>query len=242
MELIEKDGGPPVPRLDDGEGNEADGDNDADDWRQMAFGSKAKYVFQNITIEPLLALFQVSSVLSSLTTQNLNLQKACSVNLRLDEDVCYGLKNKNTTFYADQEVAVQQLVADMLIWQTIIQSSVPCVLVVFIGSWSDRNRKRKPCMLVPIIGELVRNAGLLLCVYYFYELALEVAGLVESIPTSIAGGLSVLYLAAFSYIGDVSSVSVLYEKAGEIVRQPSRSVDRASGRGEEGVQVSSPEK
>lgn len=184
-------------------------DEDSDSWRRMGFGSKVKYVFRNITVEPLLAFYQVSSVLSSLTTQNLNLQKACRVNLQMDDDVCYGLENKNLSLYADQEVQVQQLVADMLIWQTMIQSSIPCILVIFIGSWSDRNRKRKPCMLVPVIGEIVRNIGLLLCVYYFSELRMEVAGLVESIPTSMAGGLTVLYLAAFSYMGDISSVSSL---------------------------------
>ncbi|KAF0767383.1 Solute carrier family 46 member 3 [Aphis craccivora] len=183
------------------------GDEDSNSWQGLGFCSKVKYVFRNITVEPLLAFFQVSSVLSTLTTQNLNLQKACRVNLKLSDDVCDGLENKNMSFYADQEVQVQQQVADMLIWQTIIQSSIPCILVIFIGSWSDRNGKRKPCMLVPVVGEIIRNIGLLICVFYFNELKMEVAGLVESIPTSMAGGLTVLYLAAFSYIGDISSVS-----------------------------------
>lgn len=182
-------------------------DEDSNSWQELGFCSRVKYVFRNITVEPLLAFYQVSSVLSTLTTQNLNLQKACRVNLKLSDDVCDGLENKNMSFYADQEVQVQQQVADMLIWQTIIQSSIPCILVIFIGSWSDRNRKRKPCMLVPVIGEIIRNIGLLICVFYFNELKMEVAGLVESIPTSMAGGLTVLYLAAFSYIGDISSVS-----------------------------------
>jgi len=64
-----------------------DGDSE-DGWKEMGFCSKVKYVFQNISVEPLLAFFQVSSVLSSLTTQNLNLQKACRVNLQLDDQVC----------------------------------------------------------------------------------------------------------------------------------------------------------
>lgn len=193
--------------------NDSDPDDDKnnENWQEMGFYSKTKYVFKNITVEPLLAFFQVSSVLSSLTTQNLNLQKACRVNLRLDDEVCYGLENKNVSLYANEEVQVQQLVADMLVWQTVIQSSIPCILIIFIGSWSDRNRKRKPCMLIPVLGELVRNVGLLLCVFYFNELKMEIAGLVESIPTSIAGGLDVLYLAAFSYVGDISSVSIIYK-------------------------------
>lgn len=185
-----------------------DNHDDVDDgWKEMGCCSKIKFVFRNITVEPLLAFFQVSSVMSSLTTQNLNLQKACRVNLQMNDDICYGLENKNMTFYANEEVQVQQLVSDMLIWQTIIQSSIPCILVIFIGSWSDRYRKRKPFMLIPVFGELLRNIGLLLCVFYFNELKMEIAGLVESIPTSVAGGLTVLYMSAFSYIGDISSVS-----------------------------------
>lgn len=79
-------------RDDDGNGGGGGGgDNDAvrddDGWREMGIGSKVKHVIQNITVEPMLALFQVSSVLSGLTTQNLNLQKACRVNLRMDDNV-----------------------------------------------------------------------------------------------------------------------------------------------------------
>lgn len=35
-----------------------------------------------------------------------------------------------------------------------------------LGSWSDRHRRRKPCMLIPLIGEMLSAVGLLLCVYF----------------------------------------------------------------------------
>lgn len=177
-----------------------------DEWRKKNFSSKFVHVMKNITVEPLLGIFQLSSVLTNLTTQNLNLQKACQVNLKLEEVVCTSLGNRNATFYKDKEVIVQQLVSGMLIWQNIIQNAIPCVLVIFIGPWSDRRQKRKPFMLMPIFGEIVRNIGLLVCVYYFYELPMEVAGVVESIPSSITGSLPVLFLAVFAYVGDISTV------------------------------------
>ncbi|XP_050525054.1 uncharacterized protein LOC126896377 [Daktulosphaira vitifoliae] len=170
------------------------------------FSSKIGYVLNNITVEPVLLLVQASSILTSLTTQNLNLQKACRVNLNYSDEICTAIEIKNTTFYKNEELEVQQLVTNMLIWQTIIQCSVPCVLVIFIGSWSDRHKKRKPFILIPIIGELIRNIGLILCVYFFYELPMEIAGLVESIPMAFSGGMSVLYLAAFSHVIDISTV------------------------------------
>ncbi|VVC34721.1 Hypothetical protein CINCED_3A007627 [Cinara cedri] len=181
-------------------------DMDDEEWRKISIKSKTMNFFRNITVEPLLGVFQLSIILTSLTTQNLNLQKACRVNLELGEHVCTALEKQNATLYKTEELQVQELVTGMLIWQNIIQNTIPCMLVMFIGPWSDRNRKRKPFMLMPILGELVRNVGLIVCVYFFYELPMEVAGLVESIPSSITGSLPVLFLAVFAYVGDISTV------------------------------------
>lgn len=171
------------------------------------FKTKVRRFFNNITVEPVLLLFQTSLVMSSLTTQNLNLEKACRVTLNYTEEICYALIKKNTTLFKNEEIVVQKSVANMLIWQTVIQCSVPCILVIFIGSWSERHKKRKPFVLLPIIGELIRNFGLLLCVYFFHESSLDVTGLVEAVPSSITGGLPVFYLAAFSHLSDITSVS-----------------------------------
>lgn len=176
-------------------------------WQAMNIVSKAKFMLKHCTVEPMLGCYIVSSVLASLATQNLNLQKACRVNLRLDNGTCSALESRNTVNYAKEEVMVQELVADMIIWKTIVQSSIPSVLIIFIGSWSDRNHKRKPCMLMPIIGEFLTSIGLLVCTYYFHELPMEVAGLVESIPPAMTGGWMTMFMAVFSYVGDVTTVS-----------------------------------
>lgn len=60
-------------------------------------------------------------------------------------------------------------------WKTFIQSSLPAVLILFVGSWSDRHGRRKPCMLLPIVGELLTSIGLLVCTYFYYELPIEAA-------------------------------------------------------------------
>lgn len=157
----------------------------------------------------MLGCYIVSSVLASLATQNLNLQKACRVNLRLDNSTCSALESRTMDNYTkEDEVVVQELVADMIIWKTIVQSSIPSVLIIFIGSWSDRNHKRKPCMLIPIIGEFLTSIGLLVCTYYFYDLPMEVAGLVESVPPAMTGGWMTMFMAVFSYVGDVTTVSI----------------------------------
>lgn len=169
---------------------------------------KYKAVFQNITVEPMLFPYLIASILVILTNQNLNIQKACRVDLNLSTEICTGLENKdkNSSNLTSSEIMVQKLVADMLIWQTILQNSIPAVLVLFLGSWSDRNRLRRPCMLLPIYGEIVRNLGMLVCVFYFDQLPMAVSGLWQALPIALSGYWTVIFMAIFSYIGDISTV------------------------------------
>lgn len=182
-------------------------DENPEAWETMSIVSKIKFIFDNCTVEPMFGCYIMTSVLTVLCTQNLNLQKACRVNLKLSNSTCSALDNRNADDFAKEEVMVQELVTDMIIWKTIVQSSIPMVLIIFVGSWSDRNHKRKPCMLIPIVGELLTSVGLLVCTYYFYELPVEVVGLVECLPPAMTGGWMTMVMAIFSYIGDVSSVS-----------------------------------
>lgn len=184
---------------------------DAKQKTTMNVWSRVKIIVCGIHVEPFVCCFIMARTLMLLATQNLSLQKACKVNLRLSEEICTALENPtshktNSTFH-DYEVATQRLMTNMLTWQLIIQSSLPCVLAIFMGSWSDRNRKRVPCMMLSMGSELVHVIGLLVCVYYFYELPMEVVGIMDAVPTSITGGRMVLFNALFSYIGDVTRVS-----------------------------------
>lgn len=159
----------------------------------------------DVTVEPLLACFVIPSVLASLATVNLNLEKACRVNLALNETVCFSLARRDTTALAEQEIQVQALVARMSVWRTVVHSCVPALLILFAGSWSDRRRRRKPFLLLPVLGELLSSFGLLLCTYFFLEWPVEVAGVFESLFPSLFGGWMFMFLGAYSYVGAVSS-------------------------------------
>ncbi|KAJ9600011.1 hypothetical protein L9F63_009695, partial [Diploptera punctata] len=152
--------------------------------KKMTFRQKWNYILGNITVEPMLACYVMPCVLAMLATQNLNLEKAC------------------------REVEVQQLVAGMTVWKTMLQSSVPAMLMLFLGSWSDRHGRRKPCMLLPIIGEFMTCIGLILCTYFFYELPMEVAGVAEALFPAMTGGWFTMFMAVFSYIGDVTTMEM----------------------------------
>lgn len=63
-------------------------------WRE-----KIRLVANNVTVEPILAAYIMPSVLSNLATQNLNLEKACRVNMAYGDEVCDALTRRQTANY-----------------------------------------------------------------------------------------------------------------------------------------------
>lgn len=105
---------------------------------------------------------------------------------------------------SSEEETVQQMVARMAAWKTMIQSLFPCLLILFWGSWSDRHRRRKPCILIPVVGEFLGVVGLMLCVY-FEKAPMEAAALTEAIFPSLSGGWFTMLMGVFSYIADITT-------------------------------------
>ncbi|XP_048513427.1 proton-coupled folate transporter-like [Athalia rosae] len=175
-------------------------------WKSMSFGQKFFFMASNVTVEPMVAFYIMPSVLASLATQNLNLEKACRVNLGYPDDVCTALAARNTSGYEAEETAVQQLVAGMQSWKTALQSGLPAVLILFIGAWSDRTGLRKPCMLFPIVGEFFTSISLIICTYWFYELPMEAAGALEALWPALTGGWFTMFMGMFSYVADITTV------------------------------------
>lgn len=175
-------------------------------WKQMTPRQKCRYLWDNITVEPVLACYIMPSVFASLATQNLNLEKACRVNLGYTKEVCDALSNRNTANYTEEEAAVQQLVASMGVWKTTLNAAFPAFIILFGGAWSDRWGRRKPCIVIPILGEFFTVLGLIICTYFFYELPMEVVGFIEGLIPALTGGWFVMFMGVFSYVGDVTTL------------------------------------
>lgn len=155
-------------------------------FKNMSVGEKICYIYSKITLEPMVACFVLPSMLLMLGVQNLNLEKACRVNLGYNVTVCDALRIRDTSHYATEEVEIQKLVARMTGWKLAINSAIPCLLILFFGSWSDRHCKRKPCILIPLCGQILMAFSLLLCVY-FDKTPIEVAIFVEVFFPCITG-------------------------------------------------------
>ncbi|CAG5046466.1 unnamed protein product [Parnassius apollo] len=176
-----------------------------DDWAKLSFFQKVRHMFSLITVEPILACYVMPSVLSGLATQNLYLEKACRVNLGYEHHVCDALTRRQTENYTLEEEAVQTLVASIAGWKTVLQSFLPCGILIFLGAYSDRVGQRKFCMLVPIIGEFLTSIGLIVNTFFFYQLPVEVAAVTEAIFPALTGGWFTMFMGVFSYIADVTT-------------------------------------
>lgn len=189
-----------------GHGRQTPDNDQQDEIANLTFREKFIKFKSNITVEPLVACYILPSILASLAVQNLNLEKACRVNLNLGDEFCTDLMAQKTENKTTEEIQVQSLVANMVAWRLPLQTSLPAIMIMFIGAWSDKTKKRKPCMIFPIFGELLTALGLILCTYYFLEWPLEVAGVIEALPPALLGGHPTMFLGVFSFLADNTSI------------------------------------
>lgn len=180
-------------------------DTENDPLKGLSIFQKAKLMISLITVEPILACFVMPSVLSALATQNLYLDKACRVNLGFEHHICDALTKRETANYTFEEEAVQTLVASVAGWKTVLQSFLPCGILIFVGAYSDRVGQRKFCMLLPIVGEFLTSIGLIVNTYFFHQLPVEVAAVTEAIFPALTGGWFTMFMGVFSYIADVTT-------------------------------------
>lgn len=177
-------------------------------WREKSKSAIkfTKSFFRETTVEPCLFLYQLCIALSSLAVQNMHLEKSCRVNFQFGDDICDRIRDRNTTGLDYEVKQVQSLVAKVVAWKFPLQTAIPAVMVLFVGAWSDKNRKRKICILFPITGEIMVNIGLLLATYYFYELSLTATALIEALPAAMTGGYIIIYMGMYSFMSDRTTV------------------------------------
>ncbi|XP_041975985.1 proton-coupled folate transporter-like [Aricia agestis] len=176
-----------------------------EDVQTLTFVEKLKHVRNNITVEPALALFIVPSVLAVLAAQNLNLDKACRVNLGFNDSACTALNLRKRANFSHEEDEVQKLIASVQAWKSVVHTSVPTILMLFVGAWSDKTGRRKICLLMPICGELLTCILNMINTYFFYEVSVEWTTFMEVIFPSLTGGWYTMILGAYSYLGDITS-------------------------------------
>lgn len=90
---------------------------------RRSFFTKAKFLLSNITIEPTLVFYILPSTMIILAVQNLNMEKACRVNLKIPVENCDALTNGNESSYPGyklDEERVQTLATNMSIMKNVV--------------------------------------------------------------------------------------------------------------------------
>lgn len=172
---------------------------------KTTFLQKLANVKNNITVEPVAFLMLVASILAAVSTQNLALEKACRVNLQLGDVICDSLKNQDSNETNTYERQVQQYVANYIIWKSVITSVLPGITLAFVGGWMDMTGRRVLLMILPVFGEILQNLSNILNVVFFNQLSVEYLIFLDAFFGSFAGGWSVMFLAVFSYIADITT-------------------------------------
>lgn len=174
-----------------------------DEVKKEGFVKKLCRLKSSITVEPILAGLIVPSMLARLAIQNLNLDKTCRVKLGYNDSICDALIDR-TGNLTDYEGEVQKVISNIESWKSLIQTSIPTLLVIFMGAWSDRTGNRKICIMMPIFGELLVCCSNLLSTFFFDQISVEVTMFLEALFPAFTGGWVMVYLGVFSYISDIT--------------------------------------
>lgn len=177
-------------------------------FKDMSIREKLHFVRELITVEPLLACYLCAAIIIVPSLQDLELEKACRVNRGFGDEICVPiLLGQHENLTAENEL-VQTTVVDMHSWQNPLQQVMPLILILFLGSYSDRHKIRKPFLMLPLIGELFSVIFCVLCVVFMDSWSIDVLGVSQGVIPSFFGGYTMMNMAAFSYIADVSTVEM----------------------------------
>jgi len=82
---------------------------------------------------------------------DLFLKRTCEVQLEYNETICNAVGKDSPEGHLVEKL-VQPVAAEYMMWKMILESVVPAVMSLFLGTWSDTNG-RKPVIVCPLIGE-----------------------------------------------------------------------------------------
>ncbi|KAG4076785.1 hypothetical protein HA402_009131 [Bradysia odoriphaga] len=83
-------------------------------------------------------------------------------------------------------------------------STIGIVLVLFAGSWSDRSGRRKPCILIPQLGEFLGQFAALIAAIFMKQLPVEFNTILGAFFPAIGGGWTLMSIGLFSYLTEVT--------------------------------------
>uniref|UniRef100_A0A1B6D9S0 Major facilitator superfamily (MFS) profile domain-containing protein n=1 Tax=Clastoptera arizonana TaxID=38151 RepID=A0A1B6D9S0_9HEMI len=153
--------------------------------------------WRSVTVEPVVILYFISVGISAFIGSNLVIQKACHPNMTSEPD--YSLP-------CPDEAVVQNTITQINTWKPLLESVTPLMFVIFLGTWSDTHgKRRKPLIIIPMVGELIRLLSFMWCTYY-WQVNPEVTTLIEATIKGLSGGMTSFMFGTNTYITDITTV------------------------------------
>nr|XP_053602308.1 solute carrier family 46 member 3-like isoform X2 [Plodia interpunctella] len=168
--------------------------------KKISFGEHLMYIFRNVTVEPSVTLFIIPVMISSLVSQNLALEKACRVNLQFPEEICNLLKNQSLQSQNQYEKETQRLVSSAIGVKTYMTATIPCVLALFAGSYSDKVGHRKVFISLPMFGQILSCINSITNVFFYTVTNLQTFLYVDAAIEAVTGGTCMFSTIIFAFI------------------------------------------
>ena len=105
--------------------------------------------------------------LSAIISQNLYIDKVCTVNLGHNETVCADILNHNET-----QIEVQRYVSALQAYNGVLQALPAVAYALLAGSWSD-SHGRKTLIIFSSLGYIFNNLVFIVSAHWWYELKAE---------------------------------------------------------------------
>ncbi|XP_037867671.1 proton-coupled folate transporter isoform X3 [Bombyx mori] len=152
-----------------------------------------------LLLEPALVGSMMAINLGQTSLQNFYLRTACTVDLNYTADICdRGVGEE----FRKAEAASQIVVSSVNISRSFIGCLLSTIILLFVGPWSDCSGRRKPLLIMPLIGMCVTTSAVIVMLIFPGASTVLVLYAVQ-IPIALGGNFGLLLAAAFSYLGDV---------------------------------------
>lgn len=107
------------------------------------------------------------------------------------------------------QAASQIVVSSVNISRSFIGCLLSTIILLFVGPWSDCSGRRKPLLIMPLIGMCVTTSAVIMMLIFPGASTVLVLYAVQ-IPIALGGNFGLLLAAAFSYLGDVSTLIIKF--------------------------------
>ncbi|XP_071543459.1 probable peptidoglycan muropeptide transporter SLC46 isoform X1 [Panulirus ornatus] len=167
-----------------------------------------KEVMKNVTLEPMLFMKMLAQGNFVVVADTIEIDRVCRVNLNFTEEECAAMDSGN---YTKVQVAVQRYQNNFNYNQSLMDSLIPLLIILFMGSLSDRYG-RKPPMLAVLAG-FMAFAGVYLLMAYRPSWPVEVL-YAATLAVDVTGTWVVFNMAVYSYVADITSPETRTKRLG----------------------------